>query len=114
MDKLDDAFFALSDPTRRAIVTRLIRGEATLTQLAQPFQMTQPAISRHLRVLERARLITRRIQGTRRPCRLDARGIEAIERWLTMTNKAIGRNSHGRLNPVPSGVGRPKRKGAQR
>ena len=67
---LDAAFLALSDPTRRAILARLTKGEATVMQLAQPFAMTQPAISRHLKVLESAGLITRRAEGTTRPCRL--------------------------------------------
>src|SRR5437868_506704 len=75
---LDAAFLALSDPTRRAILSRLTKGEATVMQLAKPFAMTQPAISRHLKVLEGAGLITRRAEGTRRPCRLSSAGLETI------------------------------------
>ncbi len=70
MQDLNAAFSALSDPTRRAILARLAQGEATVMELAQPFAMTQPSVSRHLKVLEDAGLITRRAEGTRRPCRL--------------------------------------------
>jgi DNA-binding transcriptional ArsR family regulator len=65
MPNLDTAFSALADPTRRAILARLASGEATVMELAEPFEITQPAISRHLKVLEGAGLITRRVQGTR-------------------------------------------------
>src|SRR5579884_3171382 len=81
---LDAAFSALADPTRRAILARLARGEATVMELAEPFAMTQPAISRHLRVLEGAGLITRRVEGTKRPCRLAKAGFEPIDQWLEM------------------------------
>ena len=67
MPKLDAAFAALADPTRRAILARLALGEATVMELAEPFEMTQPAISHHLKVLEGAGLIGRRVDGTRRP-----------------------------------------------
>ena len=67
---LDAAFSALADPTRRAILARLALGEATVMELVEPFDMTQPAISRHLKVLEGAGLIVRRVEGTKRPCRL--------------------------------------------
>ena len=70
MPNLDAAFSALADPTRRAILARLVAGEVTVGELAQPFQITQPAISRHIKVLEEAGLIIRRINGTQRPCRL--------------------------------------------
>jgi len=96
---LDAAFAALSDPTRRAILRRLARGEATVMQLAEPFEMTQPAISRHLKVLERAGLITRRVEGTRRPCRLAKPGVEAIDAWLAMLRKALTKN-YERLDEV--------------
>ena len=81
MDSLDRAFFALSDPTRRAILARLALGEITVMQLAEPFEMSQPAISRHLRVLEGAGLISRRVEGAKHPCRLNEDGLAAIERW---------------------------------
>ena len=67
MASLDAVFAALSDPTRRAILARLAQGEATVMQLAEPFNITQPAISRHLKVLEGAELIVRRVEGTKRP-----------------------------------------------
>ena len=79
---LDTTFAALADPTRRAILTRLAAGEATVTELAAPFAMTQPAISKHLKVLEGAGLVTRG-QGThRRPCRLQARPLRTAVDWL--------------------------------
>jgi DNA-binding transcriptional ArsR family regulator len=99
MANLDASFFALSDPTRRAILGRLARGEATVMELAQPFEMTQPAISRHLKVLEAAGLIARRIDGTKRPCRLERKGMEAIEQWLQVMRKSLERN-YGRLDDV--------------
>ncbi|MCB1035469.1 MAG: winged helix-turn-helix transcriptional regulator, partial [Acidobacteria bacterium] len=67
---LDVAFSALADPTRRALLARLAQGEAGVMELAEPFEMSQPAISHHLKVLERAGLIRRRIEGTKRPCSL--------------------------------------------
>ena len=70
MDSLDAAFFALSDPTRRAILARLAGGEVSVMELAEPFAMSQPAVSRHLKILEGAGLIARRVDGARRPCRL--------------------------------------------
>jgi DNA-binding transcriptional ArsR family regulator len=79
MTSLDAAFSALSDPTRRAILSRLASGEATVMELAKPFDMTQPAISRHLKVLEGAGLIVRRVEGARRPCRLARYGVDAID-----------------------------------
>jgi DNA-binding transcriptional ArsR family regulator len=96
---LDSAFSALSDPTRRAILARLALGEATVMELAEPFEMTQPAISRHLKVLEGAGLIVRRVEGTKRPCRLAKGGIEAIDRWLEMLRKAL-ENNYDRLDLV--------------
>jgi DNA-binding transcriptional ArsR family regulator len=113
MNTLDATFFALSDPTRRAILARLTLGEATVLELAEPFAMTQPAISRHLKVLESAGLITRRIEGTKRPCRLNASGMETISEWLDMMRTALERN-YDRLDAVLAGLKRPKRKGAQR
>ena len=88
----DAAFAALADPTRRAILARLAMGETPATQLAEPFEMTQPAVSHHLKVLEKAGLITRRIDGPRRMCRLAPEGIAAIDRWLEMLRKAMAAN----------------------
>src|SRR5882724_958094 len=89
---LDRAFSALADPTRRAILARLASGEATVMELAEPFEMTQPAISRHLKVLEGAGLIVRRAQGTKRPCRLAPAGLDVIDRWLGMLREALAKN----------------------
>jgi len=99
MTTLDAAFSALSDPTRRAILARLASGEATVMELAEPFAMTQPAISRHLKVLEKAGLIVRRVEGTKRPCRLAEAGIEPIDKWLRMLRDALAKN-YDRLDQV--------------
>jgi DNA-binding transcriptional ArsR family regulator len=81
-DVLNATFAALADPTRRAILARLAEGEATVTELAAPFAMTQPAVSKHLRVLEHADLISRRRDAQRRPCRLEAAPLRAAMNWL--------------------------------
>ena len=96
---LDTAFAALADPTRRALLARLAREEATVMELARPFSMSQPAISRHLKVLEEAGLILRRVDGTRRPCRLAPEGVAAIDQWLDMLRQALTRN-YERLDQV--------------
>lgn len=82
MTALDLSFAALADPTRRAIVARLAAGEATVQDLARPFSISQPAISRHLKVLEAAGLIETRIAGTARPRRLKPDAVEALWDWL--------------------------------
>jgi DNA-binding transcriptional ArsR family regulator len=79
---LDATFAALADPTRRAILTRLADGEAGVMELAAPFRMTQPAISKHLKVLERAGLVSRGRVAQRRPCRLEPRALAAATDWL--------------------------------
>ncbi len=79
---LDATFHALADPTRRAILARLATGEASVTELAAPFQMSQPAISKHLKVLERAGLISRTRDAQRRPCRLQAKPLAEATEWL--------------------------------
>ncbi len=96
---LDSAFAALSDPTRRAILARLAKGEATVNELAEPFEMTQPAISQHLKVLEEAGLIIRRVDGTKRPRRLARAGIDAMDQWLEMLRKALEQN-YTRLDKI--------------
>ena len=96
---LDAAFTALADPTRRAILARLAKGEATVNQLAAPFEMTQPAISQHLKVLEDAGLIIFRVDGTKRPRRLAKTGIEAMDQWLAILRKALEKN-YDRLDHV--------------
>ena len=79
---LDAVFAALADPTRRAILSRLAAGEASVNEIAAPFRMSQPAVSRHLKVLERAGLIERDIDRQRRPARLKAGPMAAAVRWL--------------------------------
>ena len=80
--RLDATFAALADPTRRAILARLASGEASVLELAEPFDMTQPAISKHLKVLERAGLISRGRDAQRRPCRIEARPLAEANDWL--------------------------------
>jgi len=96
---LDSSFAALADPTRRAILARLALGEATVMELAKPFEMSQPAISQHLKVLEDAGLIAQRVDGTRRPRRLAKMGLEAMDQWLAMLRKALEKN-YDRLDGV--------------
>jgi DNA-binding transcriptional ArsR family regulator len=79
---LDTTFAALADPTRRAILSRLKQGEASVTELAEPFAMTQPAISKHLKVLERAGLVSRGRDAQRRPCRLEPERLREATDWL--------------------------------
>lgn len=98
-DNLDASFAALADPTRRAILARLALGEATVNELAKPFEMTQPAISQHLKVLEEAGLIISRVDGARRPRRLAKAGIDALDQWLAMLRKALEKN-YDRLDGV--------------
>jgi DNA-binding transcriptional ArsR family regulator len=79
---LDATFSALADPTRRAILARLARGETTVQELSEPFAMSLPAISRHLKVLERAGLITRSREAQWRPCRIEPRALKDVDDWL--------------------------------
>lgn len=81
-DTLSITFAALADPTRRAILTRLAAGEATVTELAEPFKMSLPAISKHLKVLERAGLITQGRKAQWRPCKLDAAPLKDVYGWV--------------------------------
>ena len=81
-DRLDLTFAALADPTRRAILARLATGEASVQELAEPFEMSQPAISKHLKVLERAGLISADIDAQRRPRRLEAKRLEEAVDWI--------------------------------
>ena len=81
-DRLDDTFAALADPTRRAILARLMAGAATVTELAEPFDMSLPAVSKHLKVLERAGLITRGREAQWRPCRLEADPLREVADWV--------------------------------
>jgi DNA-binding transcriptional ArsR family regulator len=84
---LDATFAALADPTRRAILARLASGDASVAELAEPFEMTQPAVSKHLRVLERAGLISRGRDAQRRPSRLEAKPLEEATAWLESYRK---------------------------
>ncbi len=99
MQSLNSSFQALADPTRRAILARLALGEATVNELVAPFELTQPAISRHLKVLEGAGLITRRIDGAKRPCRLAPNALSEIDQWLAMLREALTQN-YDRLDQV--------------
>jgi DNA-binding transcriptional ArsR family regulator len=81
-DHLSTTFAALADPTRRAILARLASGEVTVTKLAEPFEMSMPAVSKHLRVLERAGLIARGREAQWRPCRLEAAPLKDVAQWV--------------------------------
>jgi DNA-binding transcriptional ArsR family regulator len=104
---LDVKFAALADPTRRAILVRLSQGEATVNELADPFEITQPAISQHLKVLEDAGLVARRVEGTKRPRRLATKGIEEMDQWLAMLRTALEKN-YDRLDEVLAGIHKKK------
>jgi len=107
---LDQAFAAVADPTRRAILARLAKGEATVMELAEPFDMSQPAVSQHLKVLEDAGLVVSRVEGSSRPRRLAKAGIDAMDQWLAMLRKALESN-YDRLDQVLAGMDQKKRKG---
>jgi DNA-binding transcriptional ArsR family regulator len=104
-DTLNKAFAALADPTRRAIVARLVSGEATVNELAAPFDMTQPSISKHLKVLERAGLISRGRAAQTRPCRLEAAPLKEVASWMALYRN-VWEDSFDRLDtflqPDPS------------
>ena len=97
MTDLDATFSALADPTRRAIVARLAKGEATVTELAEPFDMSLPAISKHLRVLERAGLITRGREAQTRPCKLSLKPLDEATAWIEK-HKAMWESRLDRLD----------------
>ena len=96
-EQLSTTFAALSDPTRRAILARLVTGERSVTELAEPFEMSLPAVSKHLRVLERAGLIARGREAQWRPCRLEARPLKAVADW-TERYRAIWEQRFDRLD----------------
>lgn len=85
---LDAAFAALGDRTRRAIITRLAQGEATVGELAEPFDLTHQAISRHVGILRRCGLIRQRVDGQRRPCQLDVERMQELSGWITEQQQA--------------------------
>lgn len=91
-ERLDATFTALADPTRRAILARLIDGEASVNELAEPFAMSQPAISKHLKILERAGLVSRTRDAQRRPCRIEGKPFADVERWLEKYREIWARN----------------------
>jgi DNA-binding transcriptional ArsR family regulator len=96
-DQLDVVFGALADPTRRAILARLASGDATVTELAAPFAMSMPAVSKHLKVLERAGLISRGRNAQQRPCRLEAAPLASIAEWV-QTYRRFWEGSFDRLD----------------
>ena len=100
--ELDRTFAALADPTRRAILRRLASGEATVTELSTPFAMTQPAVSKHLKVLERAGLIERGRERQWRPARLQAKPLQAVAEW-TLGYREFWEERYDRLDGVPGG-----------
>ncbi|MGH7741777.1 MAG: ArsR/SmtB family transcription factor [Candidatus Eiseniibacteriota bacterium] len=104
--RLDATFAALADPTRRAILARLAGGPASVTELARPFAISQPAISKHLKVLEGAGLIGRGRDAQRRPCRIQARSLERASAWLGDYRK-FWQASHRRLDALLAGLEAP-------
>src|SRR5437870_1994961 len=115
-DRLDRTFGALADPTRRAILARLAAGEASVTELAEPFEMSLPAVSKHLKVLERAGLIARSRERQRRPARLEAGPLEEVAAW-TEGYRRFWEESYDRLDEYLSelqGRGREKGDGRKR
>ena len=96
IDPLSMTFAAIADPTRRAILVRLSKGEAAVKELASPFNMTLPAISKHLKVLEKAGLITRGRDAQRRPCRIEARPLNEVNEWIE-SYRRIWETNFGRL-----------------
>jgi DNA-binding transcriptional ArsR family regulator len=118
--RLDATFAALADPTRRAILARLTLGEASVTDLAKPFAMSQPAISKHLKVLERAGLVSRGRDAQKRPCRLEAAPLAEADGWLD-AYRQFWEESYERLDGVLAEMKaaekkrrRPKRQGDRR
>ena len=108
-DLLDARFAALAHPTRRAILARLSKGEATVTELARPFTMSQPAITKHLAVLERAGLITRTRDAQRRPCRLQPEAIKDVAEWAE-SYREFWEESYDRLDEYLGELKRKERK----
>ena len=96
-ERLDATFFALADPTRRAILARLASGEASVAELTEPFAISQPAISRHLKVLEKAGLIQRSRDAQRRPCRLEPKPMREANAWIERY-RALWERAYERLD----------------
>lgn len=111
-ERLDATFTALADPTRRAILARLMEGDASVMELAEPFAMSQPAISKHLKMLERAGLISRGRDAQRRPCRIQGEALKEATGWLEQYRKVWEGNFRrldALLEDLQSTRGRPKR-----
>src|SRR3989442_14208758 len=106
-DHLSDTFAALADPTRRAILARLASGTASVTELAKPFRMSLPAISKHLKVLERSHLISRTRRAQWRPCRLEAGPLQEGGRWGGDDRRVLGQGCARLWAYLRSGRGRP-------
>ena len=98
-EQLDATFIALADPTRRAILARLMEGAASVNELASPFEISQPAISKHLKILERAGLVSRSASGTRRPVKIEAAPMKQAVDWLEKYRK-FWEASFGRLDAL--------------
>jgi DNA-binding transcriptional ArsR family regulator len=112
-DHLSDTFAALADPTRRAILARLTSGEASVMDLAEPFDMSLPAISKHLKVLERAGLISRGRDAQRRPCRLEAARLKEATEWMERYRR-FWEESFDRLDEYLHEMKKKERKNARR
>jgi DNA-binding transcriptional ArsR family regulator len=114
-EQLDATFIALADPTRRAILARLMEGDASVNELAAPFAISQPAISKHLKILERAGLVSRSASGTRRPVKIEAAPMKQAVDWLEKYRK-FWEASFGRLDALlqelqtPVNADKPRRK----
>src|ERR1700676_802450 len=109
-DSLNRAFMALADPTRRAIIARLASGEATVNELTEPFNMTQPSISKHLKVLERAGLVSRGRVAQTRPCRLEAAPLKEVAKWVDVY-RSLWEASFDRLDAFLQSSGSPPTNG---
>lgn len=110
MRSLDAVFSALADPTRRSILARLATGEATVNELAAPFDISQPAISRHIRVLTEAGLIVQRVEGTSRPCRLAPDALSELDQYLEQLRRTLSTNYRRLDQLLARSSGRPKEK----
>jgi DNA-binding transcriptional ArsR family regulator len=105
-EQLDATFIALADPTRRAILARLMEGEASVNELAAPFDISQPAVSKHLKILERAGLVSRSASGTRRPVKIEAAPMKQAVDWLEKYRK-FWEASFGRLDALLEALQKP-------
>ena len=108
-DRLDATFLALADPTRRAILARLALGEASVTELAEPFEMSQPAISKHLKILERAGLVSAGQDAQRRPRRLEGQPLAEADAWIEQYRE-IWEANYQRLDGLLQQLQRPSRR----